>query len=599
MRRMLLLLFLILMLSLLLVGCDVPTATSKAPETSTTPQTPPETTAPPSDSSYRITFIVNGEETVIIVPHGEMPTFSGATDKAMTASTVYTFSGWYPALAPATEDRIYVACYDRETRLYPVHFSVNGTIVQTVTVPYSASVEPPEMESYEGTTIHFWTNTASIKGETVCEAICFDSTYDDEMLKMAYLADPMKYQGTYENGGEPTHTSSSAMLYLMMAEHDDPDAGMIRDRALEHLRSVITGGQEPGFNAGPFWSYAAVSMAIAVARYTPTVWDELTADEKDRLTLLMECYAILTCFVSDDGNSYTTGPALTGNFSKTWNPNHRMAMILPIVASTAFFSADGRDGAAHVNTILLGFDYDSYIARFQEYGFTRIIHNWTAEGITLASGRKAPSAKELMMNGGTAYISREDQGTTSNGIALGSQAGIGVGVRTVYTYLGSGLDNLPSIVNRLYSYNYSGGAVLSDSSSITGGVSIATGKPLAYIADGTRSPYEGMDGMMLEFFGSDAGGMRSSNSYCTHDFALVVESLAALTAIGAYEINTDSALFRRMWVGNEDLIYKNEHGYNSYSIGKDHGTSNDLSYPYYRPWKAYWIAHYRDAYSID
>lgn len=587
MKRLFLVLTLLLAFAFVLVGCG----DSKTPAQTTT-DTPPSTTPPPEPVYYDITFMVDGTATVVKTAAGEIPVFSGSTDLPMTASTIYTFTGWNKALAPAIENTMYVACYDRTTRTYPVHFSISGTVVKTVEVKYGATAEYPDGTSYNGLNIAFWTNTANIRGETTCEAVC--SSYDTETLLWAYGQEPIKYKNHYEGDGN-VNSSSSAMLYLILAEHDDKAAGYIRDRALLHLRSLITGGNEPGYNAGPFWSYAAVSMAIATARYTPTIWNELTTDEKDRLSFLMECYAILACFVSDDDNNYKTGPALTGNFAKTWNPNHRMAMILPIVASTAFFSAEGADGAARVNAILTGFDHDAYIARCNEYGFTRIIYNWTTEGMTLSDGTVAPGAKELMMNGGDAYICHEDSGTTSNNIQLGTYVNGGVGVRTTYTYGKATLYELSKIIGSLYSNNYSGGAVISDSSSVANGTDPATGKPYAYIVDGTRSPFEGELGMMKEFISSDGGGIRSSTSYCTHDFVLVVESLAALEAMGIYQADVDSELFRLMWVGNGDLVYKNEHGYNSYSIGKDRGQSNDASYPYYLPWKAWWQAHYGDA----
>ena len=583
MKRILPIGILIIALSFLFVfvGC---TSKSRPPEATTAPTTTPESTV-----YYDITFMVDGEATVVRTAENEIPVFSGSTDLETTVSTIYTFTGWDRELLPATENTMYVARYQKTARLYPVHFSINGTVVKTVQIPYGSRAEYPDGSTYNGINIAFWTNAERIQGETTCEAVC--TSYDVDTLLWAYDVEPTRYKNTYESDGN-VNVTSSAMLYLIMAEHDDRAGGLVRDRALDHLRSIITGGQEPGFNAGPFWSYASVSMSIALARHTPTIWDELTTDEKDRLTLLMECYAILACFVSDDDNNYKTGPALTGNFHKAWNPNHRMAMILPIVASTAFFSADGQNGAARVNEILTGFDHDAYIARFTEYGFTRIIYNWTTEGMTLADGTVAPGARELMMNGGDAYICHEDGGTTANGLVLGSYVNSGVGVRTTYTYGGAGLDEITRIVNSLYSHNYSGGTVISDTSSFSGGVNPTTGQPYAFIADGTKSPYDGKNGMMLELVSSDAGGIRSSNSYCTHDFVLVVESLAALSAIGVYEIDTDSDLFYRMWVGNGDLIYKNEHGYNSYSIGQDRGVYSDASFPEYLPWKAWWKANY-------
>jgi hypothetical protein len=203
-----------------------------------------------------------------------------------------------------------------------------------------------------------------------------------------------------------------------------------------------------------------------------------------------------------------------------------------------------------------------------------------------------------MMNGGDAYICHQDSGSISNGIEIGTPVGSGVGVRTEYTYGGATLYQLDLILEKLYSYNYAGGLVISDTSGFSNGVDPITKKPYAYIVDGTKSPFEGEDGMMKEFISSDAGGIRSSTSYCTHDFMLVVQSFAAMTTIGAYEIDVTDPLYRQMWVGNGDLMYKNEHGYNSYSIGKDRGQAFDKDKPEYLPWKAWWQEHHGDAFTL-
>lgn len=405
---------------------------------------------------------------------------------------------------------------------------------------------------------------------------------DREQLLRAYSIPLISYTGTYD-GSADLMAASSALLYLLIEEHDRPVSGVVRDRICEHLRNLISGGNEPMFTAGPFWHYATVSLLIAVAKKTPSVWDALTEGEKERLDLVMSCFAVATAFVSADGNAYKTGASLTGNHAKSWNPNHRMAMTLPIIGATSYFGAD------RVNAILTGFDYDTYLAKFREYGFTRAIYCWTTEGIVLPDGTKANSAKELLMNGGDAYLSVEDRGSISNHFPLCQPLGTGVGVRHVFTYHGIPLTEPERILEDLYAFNYSGGKVISDTAGMPRGTDEA-GNPLAYILDHSKSPYEGEDGMMKEFISNDGGGIRSTTSYCTHDFMLVVQSLAAVRALGMYRPDSDSDLFRKMWVGNTDFLYKNAIGYHGYSIGKGYDKS-DRDYPDYLPWRAWWLAN--------
>ena len=423
---------------------------------------------------------------------------------------------------------------------------------------------------------------------------------DPEMLKWALEAPLMQYSGPkdqyFENNGNII-PSANAALYLALSVFSDPGEVQARDRVIAHLKHLVAGGNEPGFNAGPFWHYETVSMLIALCRYIPEVWQALSCDEQNRLDLVMRCFAIASAFVTNDPNEYKTGPSLSGNYYKLWNPNHRMAMTMQIVAAKIFFSAEGKDGAKVVNDLLLSFDHAAYIADFERYGFVRAKYYWDTKGMTLDDGRVAPGAAELMMDGGEAFLCHLDSGAISNGLKLGAYAGDGVGVRHTYSYFGMGLDNIVGIVRHMYDYNYSGGAVISDTSRLPGGTD-ENGKPLAYIADGSLSPVEGKIGMMRELVSADAGGIRSSTSYCLHDFILVVQSYAVLYALGELRLSNDDPLFSLMWVGNEDVIYKCEVGYNSYSIGKNRGICGEAGHPDYLPDKHLWRANFAPRLSL-
>ena len=423
---------------------------------------------------------------------------------------------------------------------------------------------------------------------------------DPEMLAWAMQAPLMQYVGAehefFENKGNII-PSANAALYLALSEFSHPTQGEVRERVIAHLSHLVAGGNEPGFNAGPFWHYETVSMLIALCRYRPEVWQALSEGERERLSLVMRCFAVASAFATNDPNEYKTGASLTGNYYKTWNPNHRMAMTMQIVAAKMFFSADGADGAETVNEILTTFDHAEYLAAFRRYGFTRAEYFWSTEGMTLEDGRIAPSAGELMMNGGEAYLCHLDSGSISNKLKLGSYAGRGVGVRHPYSYFGIPISDTVGIVRHMYEFNYSGGAVISDTADFPGGTD-ENGRPLAYIADGSRSPVEGQIGMMKEFVSGDAGGIRSSTSYCLHDFILVVQSYAVLYALGEMRLSIDDPLLRMMWVGNEDVIYKCEVGYESYSIGRSRGVCGEAGHPDYLPYKQFWRANFSALFSL-
>lgn len=401
----------------------------------------------------------------------------------------------------------------------------------------------------------------------------------EERIEKALAQPILKHSGEYEDNGQ-IYISSSALLYLSIEENKEHNE-RVNARVLEHFRSVIAGGNEPMFTAGPWWHYESLSLACAVARHTPSVWEKFTAVEKDKIDLIMRCFAICSAFVSNDCNFYMTGASLSGNYSKTWNPNHRMAMVFPAIAAYLFYLPDG-DARKKVDDILVNFDHDEYIKKFDEYGFTRVKYCWTTEGTTLEDGTKTAGAKELMMNGGHAYLSVE----LRHDFPRGMDAKEGKGVRQPFFYHGFDLDSFKDIANDLYKHNYSGGKVISDTSSRPGGLD-ENGEPLSYILDHTKSPVEGQIGMMKELVSGDAHGVRSSTSYCMHDFVLVTESMAAMGAIGRYNIKDYPELLSQIKVGNADIIYKGEHGYRSYSNGKSYDTyAEDINYLIL---KDYWL----------
>lgn len=446
-------------------------------------------------------------------------------------------------------------------------------------------------------TVEFSVKNASGKTVTISEK----TVLDPSMARWAYKRELMGYVGNYDRSGN-VEEEGSALLYLAIGEHQDRNAGPIRDRILKSVRNLISGDQEPGFNAGPNHSYPPVSLALAVIRHTPTVWNELNQTERAKIDLIMECFAIATSFTNDDDNYYQTGPALTGNYYKTWNPNHRLAMVIPIVASTLYFSADGNDGAAYVNNIFKKFDYDSYIAKFEKFGFDRAKYHWTAGGFEHSSGKYVPSSKELMMKGGTAYVAYGDNSEINHSkrpkLSTLADGGYGIGIKgNTFTYFGIGLDNLSGILMKLYEVTYAGDTVFSDSSLMLRGTD-SNGNPLAYIADGSKSPVEGEYGMMYEFKSSDGGGFRSSSSYNTHNFVSVVQSLEVMRLLGSPVFTTKDDFIHQIWVGNTDLIYKNEVGYMDYSLGRQQGIKGDKNHPYYLPWKSWWNETYSDAFSI-
>ncbi len=528
-----------------------------------------------------VKWYLDGQMLSTTVIRGDVPTEPDFERTVETDSYTKTFRGWDKELAPVTENNtVYRAQYDTVYKTATVTFKNGETVLLEKQVRYGERpVYEGDVPQKTGLTFFGFTNTEKeVNGPTVCEAqFC---KLDPVQLKTA-IRDfgPLAFGSTKdgENTGN-ANNSGAALLYLATDAFLSGEKNEISERCAEHLRSLIAGGHEPAFTAGPFWAYAYVSGGILMCKNTPAVWDLLTDAEKEKLDMVMACFAVSSAFVTDDDNTYRTGPALTGNFYKTWNPNHRMANIEPIIYASLYFG-----GADAVNAILLNFDHDTYIAKFEEYGFVNAKHNWTMESFLLDDGvTVAPGSKELMMNGGTAYY-KFDVSQTGN--KKGEAAGSGVGVKTEYTYNGCTLDELGKIYEKLAVHNYSGGKVFSRY--------MKDGSAICYILGDLTSPMEGEDGMMYEFVSSDGEGIRSSASYCLEDFVLAFSCGQVLKNLGVYDPESNTSLFRKIYVGNTDFIYKIDNGYHGYSRGGSYDTKASNSICYYA-WRSLWLSEYGD-----
>ena len=338
--------------------------------------------------------------------------------------------------------------------------------------------------------------------------------------------------------GGVENVGTQALFHMALATYVNPEtkstSGVYtKDRALEHLRNVISGGKEPMCSNGPYWAHAILPIGIYMCKNTPAIWNELTAEEVEKLDLLMESLAVSVNWGYNDANDYSTGLDMKGNFGKGWNPNYRCSFLPGILVASMYFG-----GADKVNAMLEGFDYDAYMKRLDTAGFTNIKTAWSAAG------------KDLMENGGTC--------TQKNGASGGS----GKGVKLAFTYQGMALSDYVGITEHLTKYTY-GGVVRND-------YGVKGTDAYAYIMNDGSSPYLGQSGMMLEFCSSDANGIRSDANYCYDSMSIMVPYFAALKLTGKWDSDTErmQALDSLVEVGTEDLIYKLAQGYKSYSKGE-------------------------------
>ncbi len=340
--------------------------------------------------------------------------------------------------------------------------------------------------------------------------------------------------------------SGKALNYLaLVAFHDTKNQHPeVAAKVVEQLRYVISGGKEPccrGVIAG--WADNPLAQSIALAKYTKSVWEKLTKAEKKKLDLLMSCLAIAGNYSHNTQNQIKKGLYQVFPWAKGWNPNHVEGYVGVMIAAWIYFG-----GADAVNAIFRDFSYDDYMKKLDDNGFVNIKACWSASG------------KKMMEVGGT----DAGGGTTK-------------GVKMPFTYSSlSGFGELKydpwllyrDLATRMFKWKVS-----------------STGcDDKCYILDGTKSPYEGQDGMCYEFISVDASGCRSSVGYCFEGWWNDVLTSATLKSFDLIPDTSEAKdINARRDVGSGDLMYKLQHGYRDHKNGRssNSGEKNvqSLGYP--------------------
>ncbi len=376
----------------------------------------------------------------------------------------------------------------------------------------------------------------------------FTQTIIDEAVELKPT--PWSPNNGNSNGAEK---SACALYYLTLAARFDPDAAasngtLCKDAAINLVRYLVEGGHEPFACVGCYWGHAVVASSLVLVKNTPVVYDELTADEKERMDWLMRALAIAGNWGYNDKNNYSTGFDLMGNFGKTWNPNYRNTYLSVVLSASMYF------GAEELDRIYTEFDYDTYIAKFTELGFTNVLATWTVAG------------KDLMENGGECKLLG---GIGLSYMEAGQPGGTGAGVKLPFLYNGKGPGEIEYLFTDLGQFTYSWKTISEFGTPET--------EDHTHILSGKKSPMEGQMGMMREFAGSDGGSADGSGSNirsrCTYgydSYEILVTVYANMKLFGGWDSSTKEMreLDNRIYVGNEDLIFKMQEGYYGYSSGK-------------------------------
>ena len=290
------------------------------------------------------------------------------------------------------------------------------------------------------------------------------------------------------------------------------------------------------------WTHHVPAHALLLAKRTPAVWSQLSADERSRADLLMQALALAAHFCLDDDNDYYV--LLDGHslFHKSWNPNHVEGYVGVIIAASLYFGPD------ELNAFFRGFDFDAFLARLKAANFRNIARCWTAN----------PAIRDLMMRGGEITVPATQvlaQGVPTRG----------AGVRNDFTKDGVSLHE-PWELHRAQAVRLFSKAVRTRVIVHSG----FTSSLMNRVSAATESPWEGQMGMLHEFESTDWDGLRTSAAYAFEGAMIDVPTAVTLKLVGVWDARRGGdVLERRMGVGLADLRFKAREGYRSWSLGKE------------------------------
>ncbi|PFK47342.1 hypothetical protein COI93_01520 [Bacillus cereus] len=344
---------------------------------------------------------------------------------------------------------------------------------------------------------------------------------EEEIVRIAMEEPLLAFQGKREMKAIYVKQAKS-FYFLALFSYKNEDRVDVREKVLQHVRSLISGGKEPNANGGlEGRTHNIVAQTLVLVKHNKKIWEELRTEERDKVDLIMRSLAIAAHWSYDDGNNFYTGLNQQGNFKKSYNPNYTNGYGNVLSAVTIYF------GVEETKDIFKEFSYEEYLYKFKKYGYRNIQDSWSKTG------------KNLMERGG------KDR-----------KGGYGKGVRNEFTYKGIHIEGIMGIFREITMNTYSE-PVKSEG---------AEGK--AYILKG-NSPVEGELGMLKEFDSYDAKGKRSDAFYAYESWMNTIPTMMNLQLLNYWK-DESGEVEKRIDIGTRDLLYKLENGYKGVANGEQY-----------------------------
>ena len=524
--------------------------------------------------TYKVVWVMKGSNIIQFYEEGEMPEAPEVPDYDSVGTTL-VFREWDKTIAPVTGAITYTAEYDFVTKDYTVTY-VMGNRTQTKRFQCGTKptmITPPQ--SLNGMEFACWDKEPEVSYVDVTFTAIYASVVDADVLKESYQSSGLAWQ----NHGHRDMLAMTALYVLLLEEHENPGTAALQDKIVKSIDALTGENSAPPFDCSTNWAYGITTAVLAVAKDTPTVWNKMSYSQRQKVDVMMEAFMYIISLGTSDYNSYTTGPGFGGNYKNNWNANYALGNIPCMVFGVYYFGDGDVDaGAKKVNDMLKAFGdakYEQMIKNFTNYGWREAVKCWT----TPAPEGSSTDARAMLTKGGQVYCDNY----LNTGTLTGGGSGRGVNNGGVdFTYSNGNpligewkkitLYEPEKIMQCMMDYTYAR-TVTSEH--------YYNGQRVAYILDGTKSPYEGMVGMSFELGLAN----RSSCAYSGHNFNMTVVHLSAAkiltryttvngkktpvvdnfgNEVALYDFTEDAERWSRIQVGMEDFIYRLRHGYRSF-----------------------------------
>jgi hypothetical protein len=190
------------------------------------------------------------------------------------------------------------------------------------------------------------------------------------------------FEPNYDTTG--TIGAACAMHYLALVAFYYPNAtstssgALVANQVATSINHFLSNGKEPRLYGMYGWTQPLAAYTLVLGKNTPAVWNQLSTATKTRADWLMRTFAVVGNMMHNAAHYNTDDTSLDILLDRegAFLPNQR-GYVGPMGAAHIYFG-----GAAAVNAILAAFDFDEYIAKFNEYGWTKNRTNWTLNAAT-------------------------------------------------------------------------------------------------------------------------------------------------------------------------------------------------------------------------